>query len=80
MITVRNVNKIQQKLLDKMWEIGDIDDLETWKDTLNPKLRQEVELLQELVMLAVYDELVNETEEDFTEANEIIARCRKFKI
>ena len=63
-----------------MWEIGDIDDLETWKDTLNPKLRQEVELLQELVMLAVYDELVNETEEDFTEANEIIARCRQFKI
>lgn len=77
MITVRNVNKRQKKLLDKMWEIGDIDDLETWKDTLNPKLRQEVMLLEELVMLAVYDSIIDETEDDFTEANEIIARFCK---
>lgn len=77
MIKIYGVNKRRQKILDKMWELGDVDELESWKNTLAPKLKQEAELLEELIMLAVYDELVNETEDDFMEANEIIARFCK---
>ena len=77
LIQIHGVNKRRQKILDKMWELGDVDALESWKNTLAPKLKQEAELLEELIMLAVYDELVNETEDDFTEVNEIIDRCRK---
>lgn len=75
LITIQNVTARQQKILDHMWELGDVDALESWKNTLAPKLKQEAELLEELIMLAVYDSIIDETEDDFMEANEIIARC-----
>ena len=75
LITIYGVNKRRQKILDKMWEIETLEDLEYWKNTLNPKLRQEVRLFEELIMLSVLDELSDD--HDFSEINAMVARCCK---
>lgn len=73
MITIRNVNKKQQKMLDIMWSFQDVDELEAWKKTLKPKSRRQAETLEQLIILATLDEMIDE-EDDFEEANEIIDR------
>ena len=60
-----------------MWSLNDLDELESWKNTLNPKLHREAILLEQLIYLAVLDEIFDKSEDDFTEVNEIIDRCRK---
>ena len=75
LITISPVNKRQKNILDKMWEIETLEDLEDWKSTLNPKLKQEVILLEQLICLAALDEISDD--HDFSEINEMIARCCK---
>ena len=73
MITIQNVNKKQQKMLDIMWSFQDVDELEAWKKTVKPKSRRQAETLEQLIILATLDEMIDE-EDDFEEANEIIDR------
>lgn len=73
MIRIQNVNKKQQKMLDIMWSFQDVDELEAWKKTLKPKSRHQAETLEQLILLATLDEMIDE-EDDFEEANEIIDR------
>lgn len=74
MITIRNVTTKQKKLLDRMWEIETLEDLEDWKTTLNPKLKNEVSLLEELIILSYLDEILDD--HDFSEINAMIAKCQ----
>ena len=77
MITISNVNLSQRAMLDHMWSFNDYDDLEEWKDTLDDEDRDQAELLEQMIMLAVLDEIIDETEENFKEANDIINSITK---
>lgn len=74
MVTILGVNNRQKEMLDIMWSMDDYEDVEEWKETLNSYERQQAELLEELIMLAVIDDMFEE--DDFKEANEIINRIK----
>lgn len=71
MITIHGVNKRQIKLLDKMWEIDSFEDYNFWKESLNAEAKREVGLLEELVLLADIDNMV---EEDVSDANDVLSK------
>lgn len=71
MITIHGVNKRQVKLLDKMWEIDSFEDYNFWKESLSAEARREVGLLEELVLLADIDNMV---EEDVSDAVTVLSR------
>ena len=75
MATILGVNNRQKEMLDIMWSMDDYENVEEWKETLNSYERQQAELLEELIMLAVIDDMFEE--DDFKEANEIINRIKK---
>ena len=75
MATILGVNDRQKEMLDIMWSMDDYEDVEEWKDTLNSYERQQADLLEELIMLAVVDDMFEE--DDFKEANEIINKIKK---
>lgn len=74
MATILGVNDRQKEMLDIMWSMDDYEDVEEWKNTLNSHERQQADLLEELIMLAVVDDMFEE--DDFKEANEIINRIK----
>lgn len=75
MATILGVNDRQKEMLDIMWSMDDYEDVEEWKETLSSYERQQADLLEELIMLAVVDDMFEE--DDFKEANEIINRIKK---
>ena len=75
LITIYGVDNRRKKILDKMWSLETLEELESWKNTLAPKLRQEVRLFEELIMLSVLDEISEDN--DFSEINAMIAKCCK---
>lgn len=75
LITISPVNKRQKKILDHLWSIETLEDLEDWKSTLNPKLKNEVSLLEELIILSYLDEISDD--HDFSEIDAMISKCRK---
>ena len=76
MIKIYGVNRQQQEILETLWNIESLEDIDDWVDELNEHKQQQVRLMQELLMLAAMDELV-ETEADCREANRIIARIQR---
>lgn len=65
----------QCKLLDKMWGIETVDELEQWMRTLPKETVKEVIVLRELLCLSLIDEQIEETK-DTTLALEMIEKCR----
>lgn len=57
---IDNLTEEQVKLLDKMWTLETIDDLEKWVRTLPPRQVQMVKVLRELLILSMIDEDVEE--------------------
>ena len=76
MIKIYGVNRQQQEILETLWNMESLEDIDDWVDELNEHKQQQVRLMQELIMLASMDELV-ETEADCQEANRIIARIQR---
>ena len=76
MIKIYGVNRQQQEILETLWNMESLEDIDDWVDELNEHKQQQVRLMQELLMLAAMDELV-ETEADCREANRIIARIQR---
>ena len=70
MITITGLTKRQVKLLDKMWAIDSYQDYMDWKESMNEKQVQEVDTLEEMVMLAETDQMVD----DLTEANDVLKK------
>ena len=70
-IIITGVNKKQQKMLDKLWSFKTEREVKAWKKTLKPKSRRQAETLEQLIILATLDEMINE-DHDFEEANDII--------
>ena len=76
MIKIYGVNRQQQEILETLWNMESLEDIDDWVDELDEHKQQQVRLMQELIMLASMDELV-ETEADCREANRIIARIQR---
>lgn len=76
MIKIYRVNQQQQEILETLWNMESLEDIDDWVDELDEHKQQQVRLMQELLMLASMDELV-ETEADCQEANRIIARIQR---
>ena len=76
MIKIYGVNRQQQEILETLWNMESLEDIDDWVDELNEHKQQQVRLMQELIMLASMDELV-ETEADCREANRIIAKIQR---
>jgi transposase len=70
MITIDGLTKRQVKMLDKMWAIDGYDEYMEWKTTLCYAQKQQVDTLEQLVMLAETDQMVD----DLTEANDVLKK------
>lgn len=74
MIQIPGVNEHQKLLLDTIWNLPDIDAVESWILNLPLEEIQPARLLIELVQLAAMDELIqdhNDCEEIIQYLNEI---------
>ena len=65
----------QVELLDTMWAIEEFTELEAWMATLTRAERFEAELLQRLVILETFEELMEDSK--YPEANMVIDKIRK---
>lgn len=74
LIKINGVNERQKQMLDVMWSLDDYEDVEEWKSSLSSQEQQQAEVLEQLIMLAVIDEMFEE--DDFKEANEIINKIK----
>jgi hypothetical protein len=59
MITISGLTKKQVELLDTMWDLVDIEDYENWKNSLDENTMNEVDTLEQMVLLAQSDEIVD---------------------
>lgn len=80
-LTIDGLTVEQVKLLDRMWQFDDIEDLIAWAHSLEPDLQREVENLTKLVMLTHFDQVLRNIEasidEPYAEAN---AYLKKFRL
>ena len=78
-LTIDGLTMEQVKLLDRMWQFQDIEDLEAWAASLEPDLQLEVQSLVKMVMLAHFDQVLSNIEasidDPYAEAN---AYLKKF--
>ena len=66
----------QIELLEIMWELEELEDLESWKARLAPRDQRTVDQLIRMVLLETFDaEFAKETQ--FPEANSVIQRIMK---
>lgn len=65
----------QIELLDAMWSIQDMCDLEEWKQSLDEEDRKQAIVLQELLIILYIDEVVESTEIS-TEVQQIISKLK----
>ena len=80
-LTIDGLTMEQVKLLDRMWQFGDLEDLEAWAASLEPDLQREVQSLVKMVMLAHFDQVLSNIEasidDPYAEAN---AYLKKFRL
>lgn len=75
MIEINGLSKKQVKLLNIMWSINDMDDVQEWIETLSPEDQSECFTLMNLIRIEVIDEFT-EHGFDYTEANKIIDKIK----
>jgi hypothetical protein len=63
MITIQGIMNKDKELLDQMWKLPDLDQYKEWASALSFPSQYRAKLLQELVILASLDELI-QNEED----------------
>ena len=71
-ITINGLTPDQVELLDTMWEIDSFEDFEEWRAALDSFTKQQVDLLQNLVILENMEELLTDT----NDADAVIARIQ----
>jgi hypothetical protein len=70
-IQIDGLSKAQVILLDIMWSIDSPEVYGEWKQALNLKLQNMVDVLEEMVVLATIDQELDQTQ-DFTETKELL--------
>lgn len=73
-IHIRGLTRKQVAMLDLMWSMQDIEEVEAWQASLNDTDRAMSRTLMDMIFLEMVDEVAVD---DFSEANEILARFRQ---
>lgn len=63
MISIDNVTKRQKRLLDIMWSLDTKENFDAWFNTLSEELRDEVDILTRLMLLASAEENLGDMKE-----------------
>jgi hypothetical protein len=69
------MSESQCRLLDKMWSLETVDELERWIRSLPEETVKEVIVLRELLILSMIDEELEERN-DTAMARQMIEKCR----
>jgi len=70
MITINGVTKRQKRMLNIMWDLDTEEDYFEWYNSLDEELQKEAELLQRLVIMAEFDNQVQDT----TDAKQLLKK------
>lgn len=73
MITITGLTAHQVSLLDTMWSLEQLEDVQAWRATLDHASQQQVDLLMQMVVVAAMDDIVGD---DTSEAAEYLQRFR----
>lgn len=74
-MNIYQVTELQKSLLDKMWSMDSVEEMERWMRTLSYDRLMEVRVLRELMYLSMIDEEVEE-KNDTSMALKMIEGCR----
>ena len=74
-LTIDGLTKKQVKMLDEMWSIDTEYEFLDWYDNLSTTDQHECDMLQRLILIEAFDAAMVQ-ENDFTEANEALAKFR----
>ena len=75
---INNLTPEQCEMLDIMWnELDSEEEYFAWYDSLSPEKQREAELLQRLVIMeSIDDEMLQENNTSFAEANAVLDKFR----
>jgi hypothetical protein len=74
-MNIYQVTELQKSLLDKMWSMDSVEEMERWMRTLSHDRLMEVRVLRDLMYLSMIDEEVEE-KNDTSMALKMIEGCR----
>lgn len=74
-LTIDGLTKKQVQMLDEMWSIDTEYEFLDWYEQLTEKDQHECDMLQRLILIEAFDAAMTK-ENDFTEANEALAKFR----
>jgi len=72
-ISITGLTARQVDLLNRLWSLQQLADVEAWRATEDPDTQQQIDLLMEMVVLEATDQLLAD---DITEAAEYLDRFR----
>ena len=58
-IVINDLTEVQVELLDRMWQLDTVDELENFIATLSPEMAREVRVLQEMLIISHADDIVD---------------------
>ena len=73
MITISGITKRQKRMLNIMWDLDTEEDYFEWYNSLDKELQDEADLLQRLVILESYEEVLG----DCTDAKKVLGKFAK---
>ena len=76
-LIIHGLTARQKEMLDIMWNMEELEDVEEWVSTLSEKEQKISEVLMQLVVLESYEGILEET--STKEANDLINRIKAKK-
>lgn len=70
-ISLTNLTAEQVEMLDILWSLRELSDVEEWQSTLEPEDREMSEALIKLVILETMDEIITS---DLSDAQEVLQK------
>lgn len=58
-VVINDLTDFQVELLDRMWQLDTVDELENFISALSPEMAREVRVLQEMLVMAHADDIVD---------------------
>lgn len=69
-IKIHGVTNRQKRMLNIMWNLDSEEDYFEWYNSLDEELKKEAELLQRIIIMAEFDNQINDT----TDAKELLKK------
>ena len=70
-ISLSNLTADQVEMLDILWSLRELSDVEEWQSTLEPEVREMSDALIKLVILETMDEIITS---DLSDAQEVLQK------